>query len=148
MATCAQITGATVPPNAGEDSVSILPALKGQAAKPLREATVHHSIQGKFAIRRDRWKLALCPGSGGWTAPNDKAAASQGLPALQLYDLAADPEERTNLQARRPKETRQLTGLLAQYVSRGRSTPGPRQNNDVAVDVWKKLESNRKTGSD
>ena len=35
-----------------EDSVSILPALLGKAKAPLREAIVHHSVNGSFAIRR------------------------------------------------------------------------------------------------
>ncbi len=136
--TCAELTGAGIPADAGEDSVSMLPALKGQAQKPLREATVHHSINGKLAIREDRWKLSLCPGSGGWTEPTDKTAAPQRLPEIQLYDLHADPAERVNLQDRHPKQVENLTALLKSYVIRGRSTPGPDQANDVPVDMWKK----------
>ena len=47
--------------------------LLGQAAKA-RPFTIHHSINGSFAIRRGKWKLALCPGSGGWSAPKPAAA--------------------------------------------------------------------------
>ena len=54
--------GAKLPDNAGEDSVSLLPALEGRADKPLREAVVHHSINGSFAIRQGKWKLELCSG--------------------------------------------------------------------------------------
>ena len=61
MATCAEILGAKLPDNAGEDSVSILPALLGTATEPLHEAVVHHSINGTFAIRQGHWKLELCP---------------------------------------------------------------------------------------
>lgn len=143
MATCAEITGAGIPADAGEDSVSILPALEGRAAKPLREATVHHSIEGKFAIRQGRWKLALCPGSGGWTEPNDRTAAKQGLPEVQLYDLAADPAERNNVQHREPKQVARLTALLEHKIRQGRSTPGPAQANDVPVDLWKKPGGSR-----
>lgn len=143
MATCAELTGFALPAGAGEDSVSMLPALKGggratQGRRLLREATVHHSIHGKFAIRQGRWKLALCPGSGGWTEPTDKTAAAQGLPAVQLYDLEKDPGERVNLAEVHAKETVRLTGLLKAYVERGRSTAGPAQSNDVPVDFEKK----------
>ena len=69
FATCAEILGAQLPANAAEDSVSILPALEGRAAGPLREAIVHHSINGSFAIRQGNWKLELCADSGGWSAP-------------------------------------------------------------------------------
>ncbi|NRB28472.1 MAG: sulfatase, partial [Roseibacillus sp.] len=45
MRTCADVIGKPLPETAGEDSVSILPALVGARLRgPLREATVHHSI--------------------------------------------------------------------------------------------------------
>src|SRR5262249_27302358 len=69
MATCAEVLDVKLPDDAGEDSVSILPALLGTAKGPLREAVVHHSIDGSFAIRQGKWKLELCPGSGGWSRP-------------------------------------------------------------------------------
>ncbi|MEI9893203.1 MAG: hypothetical protein WDN28_04660 [Chthoniobacter sp.] len=49
--------------------MSMLPAMLGKADKPLREAIVHHSINGSFAIRQGNWKLELCSSSGGWSAP-------------------------------------------------------------------------------
>ena len=103
MATAAEIVDARIPDNAGEDSVSILPALLGTATGPLREATVHHSISGRFAVRQGKWKLEFCPGSGGWTSPKDPAAAKQGLPDVQLYDLSTDVGETKNLQAEHPE---------------------------------------------
>lgn len=69
MATAADITGFKLPDNAAEDSVSFLSALKGATDKPLREAIVHHSINGSFSIRQGSWKLELCPDSGGWSDP-------------------------------------------------------------------------------
>lgn len=138
MATCADVVGAQLPPNAGEDSVSLLPALLGKADKPLREALVHHSINGRFSIRQGRWKLELCPGSGGWSVPRDLQAVRQKLPPVQLYDLAADLGEQRNLQAEQPATVTRLTSLLERYVAQGRSTPGPAQKNDVDVDIWKR----------
>ncbi|HEX4147822.1 MAG TPA: arylsulfatase, partial [Pirellulales bacterium] len=88
LATCADVLGIKLPGNSAEDSVSILPALLGSAAAPLRPAVVHHSINGKFAIREGSWKLEFCPGSGGWGEPGDAAAQKQGLPGVQLYDLS------------------------------------------------------------
>lgn len=137
MATCADLLGAKLPDNAGEDSVSLLPLLKG-GATPVRETLVHHSIEGKFAIREGKWKLVLCAGSGGWGKPGDAAAAKQGLPPVQLYDMAADIGERKNLQAEHPEIVARLTKLLEKQVAAGRSTPGNRQKNDGAVDIFKK----------
>ena len=138
MATCADLVGAKLPDNAGEDSVSFLPALLGHADKPLREALVHHSIQGKFSIRQGQWKLELCPGSGGWSAPRDPQAEKQKLPAIQLYDMTADLAEKKNLQAEQPDLVARLTKLLEKYVTDGRSTPGKPQENDAKIDLWKK----------
>ncbi len=133
MATAAEVVGTTLPDDAGEDSVSILPALLGEVERPLREATVHHSINGSFAIRQGKWKLVFCPGSGGWSAPRPGRDSTEGLPPLQLFDLESDPGEQTNLQARHPEVVQRLTALMEQYVEKGRSTPGKPQANAVKV---------------
>jgi arylsulfatase A-like enzyme len=137
MATCADILGVKLPDDAAEDSVSYLPVLLGKADRPVREALVHHSISGKFSIRQGRWKLELCPGSGGWSQPRDPQAARQGLPPVQLYDMQADVGEQHNVQAEHPDVVEHLESLLRQYVARGRSTPGKPQKNDADVDIWK-----------
>jgi arylsulfatase A-like enzyme len=133
LATCAAILGARLPEEAGEDSVSILPDLLGTATGPVREATVHHSIDGSFAIRQGRWKLILCPDSGGWSRPWPGSDEARDLPPVQLYDLARDPGERRNVQAQYPAIVVRLAGLLGRYVDEGRSTPGKRLKNDVEV---------------
>ncbi len=138
LATCAELLGTALPPDAGEDSVSFLPALLGQDRTPLREAVVHHSINGRFALRQGPWKLALCPASGGWSKPGDAEASRAGAPAVQLYRLDADPGETNNLHASHPDVVRRLTALLERYVADGRSTPGARQRNDAAIDLLKR----------
>lgn len=135
MATCAEILGAALADDAGEDSVSMLPLFRGTGATG-RTTVIHHSIAGKFAVRDDRWKLVLCPGSGGWTL-NDAEAARAGLPLVQLYDMRSDPGETRNLQAVNQDKVKELLGLLRKHVADGRSTPGPRQANDAPVDIWK-----------
>jgi len=134
LATTAQIVDADLPAAAAEDSVSFLPALVGKADRPLREAVVHHSINGCFAIRQGNWKLCLCPGSGGWSAPRPDRDDTTGMPAVQLFDLSTDIAERHNVQAEQPAVVERLTRLLEKYVVEGRSTPGPPQKNAVAVD--------------
>ena len=137
MATCADILSVKLPDNAGEDSVSILPALLGREQVPLREAVVHHSISGQFAVRQSSWKLELCPGSGGWSKPGDNEARKQGLPAIQLYDLKSDIAETRNVQAENPEVVARLTRLLEDQVANGRSTPGAKQTNDAKVQIIK-----------
>jgi arylsulfatase A len=145
-ATAADILRFNLPDNAAEDSVSFLPALKGQT-QPIREAIVHHSINGSFSIRQGHWKLELCPDSGGWSEPrpanpnakgkNKAKASTTNLPPVQLYDLSTDIGETKNLQAEHPEIVERLSKLLEKYVAEGRSTPGAPQKNTVDADIWK-----------
>jgi len=142
MATSAEILGAKLPDNAGEDSVSILPALLGTAGKPLHEAVVHHSINGSFAIRQGQWKLELCASSGGWSAPKPGSKEAKQLPPVQLYDMAKEVGERDNEYKAHPEIVAQLTALLKKYIADGRSTPGAPQKNDAAIQIWKEGQRN------
>ena len=135
MATAADILGEKLPDTAGEDSVSILPALRGET-KAVREAIVHHSITGAFSIRQGNWKLELCPGSAGWSDPKPGKEAKDA-PRIQLYDLADDIGEQHNVQAQHPDIVDRLTKLLQKYVAEGRSTPGAPQKNTVDPDIMR-----------
>jgi len=127
LATVAEITGAEVAPSAGVDSYSLLPALLGKGEQAVREATVHHSINGSFAIRKGPWKLILCPDSGGWSKPKPQSPGIEELPPYQLYNLDKDIGESENLMELHPEVVEELSRLLKQYIEDGRSTPGPRQ---------------------
>jgi arylsulfatase A-like enzyme len=123
MATCAAIVGAKLPNNAGEDSFNILPALSGQKLdKPIREAIVHHSLSGMFAIRQRKWKLILGLGSGGFTKPQ-KIEPKPGQPAGQLYNLEDDLAESNNLWSKHPEIVERLTKLLQKYKEQGHTRP-------------------------
>ena len=132
MPTLADLVGAPLPDDAAEDGVTLLPTLFGQP-QPARPPVVHHSAKGRFAIRDGRWKLCFCGGSGGWSRPTDGQAKQTGLPAVQLYDLEAEPGEQTNLATARPDTVARLTATLEGFVNEGRSTPGPRRPNDRPV---------------
>jgi arylsulfatase A-like enzyme len=136
LATCAEIVGAKLPSEAGEDSVSVLSTLLGTPNVPPRSAVVHHSANGSFAIREGTWKLALCPGSGGWSAPRPGRDDASALPLVQLFDMAHDIGEQHNVQGEHPEVVGRLTKLLEKYVADGRSTPGAAQQNAVPVDIW------------
>ena len=141
LATLADITNSILKDNEGEDSYSILPLFKNETIEgALREATIHHSINGSFAIRKGDWKLIMCPGSGGWSYPRpgiDKEVLSQ-LPPIQLYNLKDDPAEKNNLQEANPEKVKELKVLLTKYIEEGRSTPGTIQQNE-GEKVWKQL---------
>jgi arylsulfatase A-like enzyme len=143
MATMADLLSVEIPSDAAEDSLSFLPALKGGTIDlSKREGLVHHSVSGQFAIRRGDWKLILTPGSGGWTSPTDQEATKQGLPEVQLYNLAEDPSETNNLQAQYPEGVHILASLLNSYIDSGASVEGKTGRNDpLERQRWTQLES-------
>ena len=122
LATCAELTGQTMTANEGEDSYSMLPLLKGEKQTgPLREATIHHSVNGTFAIRKGKWKFIDAKGSGGWSLPEDQVA--EGAPEGQLYNLPTDPSEQSNLYTQHPEIVSELKALLEKYKTQGFSRP-------------------------
>ena len=138
MATCAEMLGVKLPDNAGEDSVSILPATAGDGQGPLREAVVHHSINGSVRDppgQMETGTVSRVAAAG--AARNPGSAAEKKLPAVQLYDMRGDVSERQNLYGQQAPIVQQLIALLKKYVADGRSTPGTAKKNDVPVKIWK-----------
>ncbi|MBI5085510.1 MAG: arylsulfatase, partial [Acidobacteria bacterium] len=85
-ATAAEVSGDKAARDAAEDSFSLAPAMLGtRPVTAAREAVVHHSSQGLFAIRRGEWKLALGRGSGGFTRPVE-IKPEPGEPLGELYN--------------------------------------------------------------
>jgi arylsulfatase A-like enzyme len=126
IATLAAIFGTNLPDNAGEDSFSLLPLLKGED-KPIRESAVSASMQGVPGVRSGPWKYIAAPGSGGWGGGGDQTQP------VQLYNLAEDIGETKNLAAAMPQKVAQMQIFLEKLITDGRSTPGPSQRNDVEV---------------
>ncbi|MFC1766436.1 arylsulfatase [Planctomycetota bacterium] len=137
MATCAELLGTQLPETAAEDSVSFLPALSGKPIVSNRIGIIHHSVSGHFAYRQGKWKLLLAKGSGGWSAPREKAVPKDSLEA-QLYDMEKNPGETTNLYVSHPEVVQRLLTQLEADVQRGRSTKGPDLKNDAQeIELWK-----------
>jgi arylsulfatase A-like enzyme len=133
------VLGIRLPDNAGEDSYNILPALLGERLEaPIREATVHHSASGHFAIRKGNWVLI------DWKTGDDnkepdwfkkERGYEPHTQPCELYDLRQDAAERRNLCAEQPQKVAELKELLEKYKRDGRSTPGAPQQNDVPLEV-------------
>jgi arylsulfatase A len=128
FATCADLLGKDLPPDAAEDSVSILPALLGKAKAPIREATIHQAPAG-LAIRQGDWKLITL---------------RNGI--RELYNLKEDLSETRNLIEAKKEEAAGLQKLLQSYIDKGRSTPGPAQKNefDFALEKSRDKKKSRK----
>ncbi len=140
MATVAALLGAKLPADAAPDSVNVLPVLLGESlTKPAREATVHHSINGKFAIRQGDWVLIDAPSgndNGAHGEPEflkaERGYTKHDQPG-ELFNLRDDLSERRNHYAEQPDIVRDLKALLEKYKADGRSTPGTKQQNDVPI---------------
>lgn len=118
MATAAELTGATIPPNAGEDSVSLLPALLGKSSAPTREGTVHQSSSGDLAVRQGPWKMIF------------KKDGKR-----ELYNLDTDLSETKDVLAEQAEIATKLTALMKKYITDGRSTPGAVQKNEFDLSI-------------
>ncbi len=125
MATTAAIAGVDVPDGAGEDSVNVLPALLGEhRTTPLREATVHHSCKGRFAIRQGDWVYIDHPTGDDNEEPEwrrRQLGVTDHDETCELFNLVDDPAERHNLAAKYPEKIKAMKVLLEKYKADGRS---------------------------
>lgn len=140
FATAAELSDYKLADHEGEDSYSLLPLFQSEKKSGgFREATVFHSVDGSFAIRKGDWKLILTKGSGGWSFPRPGDPAAANLPEVQLYNLAEDPGEMRNLEAEEKAKVEELKQTLIRYIQEGRSTPGLPQANDPFEGDWKQV---------
>ena len=122
-ATCAEILERDLDSGEAEDSYSFLHALLGASPNgPARTDLIHHSGGGMFSIRRDNWKLIMGLGSGGFSEPADPEPTDGG-PGGQLYNLASDLQESTNLWLEQSATVADLSALLARHQRVGHSRP-------------------------
>ena len=137
--TIAELNNVKLDDKTAEDSFSFLSEITGKKTSfAKREAVVHHSSNGFFAIRKDNWKLIMCPHSGGNSKPKENTDEAKSLPQIQLYDLSNDIGETQNVYEKHPELVKQLTDILTNYLKNGRSTIGINQTNE-GPSHWKQL---------
>lgn len=118
ISTLAEMTGETIDRKYAEDSFSFLNVLKGENDKPVRKSLIYISSSDKLAIQKDEWKFINSLGSCGFTDPSSVKPVDGG-PKGQLYNLAVDPLESTNLYLRNSSKVEELSGLLNKLVKQG-----------------------------
>lgn len=148
MATLADVTETKLQPDQAGDSISYLPLLKDPKSKATRQTMIQQSTT-VFAVRSGDWKLCVDPGSGAlgrygnlptpdvaWKKAVDefgktpKRTDLRSTAFVQLFNLKDDPTESKNLAAERPELVNDLFAILDDRIERGRSTPGPKLEND------------------
>jgi arylsulfatase A-like enzyme len=113
-ASLAALTGRKLPEGAAPDSVNVLPALLGQS-RTARQSLVEHN--GKLGLVEGDWKL-IEPENGPKINQNTHTETGND-PQPQLYNLAQDLGETTNLAAQYPEKVANMTALLHQIRSQG-----------------------------
>ena len=126
MATIANIVNYDLPDNSAEDSYDLTKLFEGKnegidgGRQSLREAIVHHSVNGTFSLRKGDWKMIPSKGNGGWTH-NQSVKKAKDAPEGQLYNLKEDPREENNLWESHPEIVKELQELLKKYLTENRS---------------------------
>jgi arylsulfatase A len=121
MATCAAIVGEDLPSNAAEDSFNLLPLLRQQSSRPIRDVTVHQSGEGMYALRQGPWKMIFGVGNGGWD--QYKYHAKMDDPYGQLYNIETDIGEKVNLYDQHPEMVKKFWEMLLEIEFQGHSRP-------------------------
>lgn len=98
------------------DGVNLWPALTGEAKLAKRSLHIAGPGGNRWALRDGDWKLIL-------TQPKDRDPA--GKPELELFNLANDPNEKTELAARNPEKVQELKETLARQ--RKLDVPSPQK---------------------
>jgi uncharacterized sulfatase len=106
MPTLAAAAGAPLPAGVTIDGRNLLPALTGEGTVARAEAPLFWNSGYYKAVRAGDWKLQV----------NEKQGKAW------LYNLAADPNETTNLAAANPAKRAELEALIAAH-QRGRRAP-------------------------
>jgi len=124
MATLAAITDTSLAKGPGPDSFNFLPVLTGQQPvnKPIRGPVVIPAGNKVMSIRSGPWKLITTLGSGGFSKPKFVKPVSGG-PTAQLYNMATDKAETSNVFLKHPDIVKRLQAELAHIQSVKQTRP-------------------------
>ena len=116
-ATLAALTGVTIPEGSCRDGRNELPVLLGTSEQGRDQFIAHNGgIKGPLMIREGSWKF-IQPGGGNYgkavPAASDEARPVPAAPKGMLFNLATDPEEKTNLINEQPDKAKELAEHLA-----------------------------------
>jgi hypothetical protein len=130
----ASVVGVQLADKDATDSFDMLPAMLGlqNETTSIRPHMLTQSFRGEFQLRQGVWKYLDHKGSGG--NPYDRGVMKKyAKPDLapeapgQLYNLAVDPGETTNLYFENEVKRKEMQALLKTLKESGRSAPTGRK---------------------
>ncbi len=137
MATLAEAAGIDLPTGASPDGASELAGFTNPASPAKRtEAVLRGTGPDSYALRQGDWVYLPKQGSGGYSAPersrpwsvpysrmgfknsdiDEQGQIKPGAPPNQLYNLAADPYQATNVAADHPERVRAMAARLERLI--------------------------------
>ena len=117
-ATFASIVGQQVPKQIAPDSLDLSAVLLGKTTDNLRDNTVLHGISDELALRQGNWKFipanaqGKVTGMGSGADPRDTRFVEARITRSLLFNLANDPDERTNVIRQFPEEAKKMEQRL------------------------------------
>jgi len=115
LGSIADMIGAQLPYEAGEDSQSFYSVLRDLKSKYKRYPLINHAMKGRFSVTEEDWKLIMPHGGLGH----------------ELYNLKKDPGEERNVYAKNLAIANELERKITEIICRGRTTRGLPQPNDT-----------------
>ena len=118
LATFAGLTGQKISTASAPDSLDLSAVLLGTTTNHLRDNLVLHGIGDALALRSGDWKFIPANAKGksagtGGANPSEARFANGRITAPLLFNLASDPNERTNVWAQFPQKATALAAQLA-----------------------------------
>ncbi len=122
-ASLSALTGVALPDDACLDSLDVLGALLGRAEATGRDHLIQqdNGSRGNFGFRAGNWKLQRHDSKSARNLVVEKPLDNTKVPQFQLFDLATDPAETTNVIAENPGIAETLKARLAEMIEAGRT---------------------------
>jgi arylsulfatase A len=122
-ASLASLAGQPLPADACLDSFDVLDALLGEPDAQGRDHLVqqNNGNNGTYALRAGDWKLHRHDRNSARNVVVEAKLANTKVPTYQLFNLAEDPAETTNVIEQHPAVAARLKAQLTEIIQRGRS---------------------------
>jgi arylsulfatase A len=124
-ASFAAMAGIPLPGDAFLDSFDVWDALLGKPGAKGREHLIQqdNGQTGNYGFRAGDWKLVRHDSKSARNMVVERKLTNTPVPRFQLFDLATDPGEQTNLAGQHPERAETMKKRLADYIASGRSRP-------------------------